>query len=530
MPVRVLLLDDDLVFASEARTAFLAAGCEVEVLDDGSAAVLRASQQTPDVVIASAELPGINGFRLCTRLKKAHEKLAVVLTFSDVSASGVASHQKLVSHADAYIPRTVAIHELVTRVRSLTKRARSDSPASSRRKTGAPSSRPRSRTPAKGIPAARSVRPSPGTSRSLQHPPMAPPPVPGRVGAAAGAGPGAGVAGGAPRPELGGSGQAERDKLRKDLDAAKAERDELSRTLQAAKTDAEALRRALDQTRAEIVKVQSEATAKARAAAAAEGEAGVLGAALADVTRDRDERVKELEASRARIARLEQQIAEVEAKVPPPSERLDQRLAVMQRAADAARLEREEARREADAQRARAVELDGQLRKEQLARAEAEAKRELAIEQAELGMSDPSTVEGRVQDAMDLARREHALEMTRQRGEHAAVIFQLRHELAVLRGNARASIVKPTPPQGTAQVARGADLPGDLSERAQAEAIVVLKERHAKELEATRANLGVMMRRVEALEAQREASSSGEHPVAAAVRPAPPPVPARKTR
>jgi len=509
MPLRVLLLDDDLVFASEARAAFLAAGCEVELLDDGSAAVLRASEQLPDVVVASAELPGINGFRLCSRLKKAHEGLAVVLTFAASSASGVASHQRLVSHADAYVPRSVALHELVTRVRTLARSGRADSPVSSRRKTGAPSSRPRSRTPLKTTGASRSVRPAAGVRAPQQLPP---PPVPP---------PGAGRAG-APRPDP--TGQAEREQFRRIAEHARIERDELQRTLQAARTDAEALRRALDQARTERHMAKAEVDAKARALAETETEALVLGAALADASRERDERVKELEAGRQRIACLEQQLIEAHGRAAPVSERVDPRIAVLQRAADAARLEREEARREADAERARAVELDGQLRKEQLARAEAEAKRELAIEHAELGMADPSTIEGRVHAAIDLARREYALEMTRLRGEHAAVVFQLRHELAVFRGNARPSIAKPTPPQGTARV-RGLDLPGDVSERAHAEAIVALKERQAKELEATRSNLGVMMRRVEALEGQLAEAShknqdSGAHLTVGGGRPA----------
>ena len=133
MPVRVLLLDDDLAFATEARAAFAAAGCEVEVHAEGGAAVASAAERRPDVVLASAELPGVNGFRLCSRLKKDHPDLPVVLTFADASASGVASHQRLASRADAYIPRSIVLHELVARVRALGgKRPRSDTPASSR--------------------------------------------------------------------------------------------------------------------------------------------------------------------------------------------------------------------------------------------------------------------------------------------------------------------------------------------------------------------------------------------------------------
>ncbi len=522
MPVRVLLLDDDLVFASEARAAFIAAGCEVEVLDDGSAAVLRASQQPPDVVIASAELPGINGFRLCTRLKRAHEGLAVVLTYADGSASGVASHQRLMSRADAYVPRTVALHELVARVRSLSKRARSEMPASSRRKTGAPSSRPRSRTPAKS-PGTRSVRPGAQAAAGPvpRTAPMRLPPPPAALPA--------GSRAGAPRPDA--SGQAEREILRRNVDAGKAQHDELSRTLLAARTDADALRRALDAARVDLEKVRADAEAKTRALTSAEGEAMLLGNALAEASRERDERATEVETSRLRTARLEQQLQEADARAAPGSERLDQRLAVLQRSAESARLDREQARRELASERARVVELEATLQKEQATRAEADAKRELATAQAEL-MDDPATLEGRVRSAIDQARREHALEMTRLRGEHAGVVFQLRHELAVLRGTARASLIKPTPPQGTPSV-RGGDLQpqDDAADRVHAEEIEVLKKKHQRELDATRSNLDVMMRRVEALEGQLGTASSGEHPVAGRAHAAGPPAPpVRKMR
>lgn len=532
MPTRVLLLDDDLAFAAEARRAFAAEGYEVDVLRDGVAAVARATEQRPDVVVVSAELPGINGFRLCSRLKREHEGLPVVLTFTDASASSVASHQNLPSHADAYVPRTVAIHELLTRVRAFTPRPRSETPASSRRRgSAAPApARPRSKTPqrtSRPPPARPTARPTPAAGTAQLAPPAgaaltAPTPAttpatpatrtssPGLVPPPSRPG----SAGAAPRPSQPGV-SPERDLLKRAAEVATAERDELRAALEAARVDADGLRRAADALRAER-------DARVRELGHATRELDALTEALEATRAERDEKGRELEASRSRIARLELQIVEIEREMyGATSERVDQRLVVMQRAAEASRLERDELRDALD-----------------------DARRALEAERAR--RDDPAAVEQRVATAVDAMRREHALEMTRLRGEHAGIAFQLRQELTALRNagvrppaDSLPLVVRKADEEAAAAAAVATEARKE-AERALAEArreheetTATMRDRHAREVGAMRANLEVAIRRIESLERQvgdardrpsgetgeRPSGESGERPSLAAARP-----------
>lgn len=484
MPLRLLLLDDDLAFAAEARAAFAAAGYEVEVVADGAAAAAVAAERRPDVVVVSAELPGINGFRLCSRLKRELEGLPVVLTFGEPSASSVASHQRLASRADAYVPRTVAIHELITRVRGVSPRPRSETPASSRRRS--PSTTPpraRSRPPRRGEPDDLSRTP---TRPIVAVPP--PPrgstavPVPPRSGLRVGA---SSAAATAPATATGGPPRRPTD--------AEMERDALRVALEASRLDAEAQRRSAE------------------------------------------EKARELEAGRARIARLELQIVELEREMyGASSERIDQRLLVMQRASESLRAERDDLRAALErAERSlveeRALRDDPATLEQRVA---AELEQRIA---AELEQQVAAALQQRVAAALDAVRREHALEMTRLRGEHAAVVFQLRHELATLRGAparpplpsvapvrepSRADEAAAAASAAAAEARKAADAAADEARRESDEAMATLRDRHAREVGAMRANLEVAIRRIESLERELgEAAGSGERPSVASARP-----------
>src|SRR3974390_1580358 len=70
MGPRVLLLDEDAPFIAEAQSSLESIGCEVTALRSGDSGLARAVTDRFDLVIASAELPSVNGFRLCNRVKK----------------------------------------------------------------------------------------------------------------------------------------------------------------------------------------------------------------------------------------------------------------------------------------------------------------------------------------------------------------------------------------------------------------------------------------------------------------------------
>jgi DNA-binding response OmpR family regulator len=119
MGARILLLEDDVPLACEIQAALARAGCAVEILRDGNAGLARAVSDRFDLVVASLELPGMNGFRLCNRLKKEPLGRAVpIFLLTEQSADVFDEHRKLATHADSYFHKPLTMAELVARVRA----------------------------------------------------------------------------------------------------------------------------------------------------------------------------------------------------------------------------------------------------------------------------------------------------------------------------------------------------------------------------------------------------------------------------
>lgn len=120
MGPRLLLLDDDAAFTAEAQTALASAGCDVTSLPTGDSGLARAVTDHFDLVLVSAELRGVNGFRLCNRMKKDPrvQAVPVFLLTSEASWSSVEAHRALPTRADVYLHKPIAMAELLAQVRS----------------------------------------------------------------------------------------------------------------------------------------------------------------------------------------------------------------------------------------------------------------------------------------------------------------------------------------------------------------------------------------------------------------------------
>jgi CheY-like chemotaxis protein len=120
MGPRVLLLDEDAPFLSEAQTSLESVGCDVTALRSGDSGLARAVTDRFDLVVASAELPAVNGFRLCNRIKKdaATKSVPVILLTGAVSAASAGGHRQLATRADVYLDKPVVMAELLAQVRA----------------------------------------------------------------------------------------------------------------------------------------------------------------------------------------------------------------------------------------------------------------------------------------------------------------------------------------------------------------------------------------------------------------------------
>src|SRR5262249_49144900 len=67
---KVLVFESDHAFAGELRSELGRLGCSVQIVDDGNVGLQVAQSERPDLILLSIELPRMNGFSVCNKLKK----------------------------------------------------------------------------------------------------------------------------------------------------------------------------------------------------------------------------------------------------------------------------------------------------------------------------------------------------------------------------------------------------------------------------------------------------------------------------
>jgi len=169
MGPRVLLLDDDTQFVEEAQASLSGMGCDVTWLAGGDAGLARAVTDRFDLVVASAELRGVNGFRLCNRVKRDPRASAVpvFLVTTSASSESVDAHRDLPTRADVYLRKPVVMAELLAQVRAHVGSAgppplASPAPAVPAPPPGPPAARQRANTVVGLAPPPRTLPPRPG--------------------------------------------------------------------------------------------------------------------------------------------------------------------------------------------------------------------------------------------------------------------------------------------------------------------------------------------------------------------------------
>ena len=70
MGQNVLVFESDANFAGDLRNELTKLGCDVRVVDDGNTGLQQATSARPDLILLSIELPRMNGFSVCNKLKK----------------------------------------------------------------------------------------------------------------------------------------------------------------------------------------------------------------------------------------------------------------------------------------------------------------------------------------------------------------------------------------------------------------------------------------------------------------------------
>ncbi|MEU9017062.1 response regulator transcription factor [Actinomadura sp. NPDC048394] len=118
---RVLVVDDDPTVAEVVARYLARDGHDVECVADGPAALRRARENSPDLVVLDLMLPGMDGLEVCRRLRATSAVPIVMLTALGAETDRLVG---LETGADDYVTKPFSPRELALRVRSVLRRAR----------------------------------------------------------------------------------------------------------------------------------------------------------------------------------------------------------------------------------------------------------------------------------------------------------------------------------------------------------------------------------------------------------------------
>src|SRR5258706_10338806 len=119
MSTKVLVFESDAAFAGELRNELGKLGCNTHVVDDGNVGLQQAAADRPDLILLSIELPRMNGFSVCNKLKKdpSLKDVPLIIMSSESSDDTFEQHRKLRTRAEDYVHKPIAFGELLEHMR-----------------------------------------------------------------------------------------------------------------------------------------------------------------------------------------------------------------------------------------------------------------------------------------------------------------------------------------------------------------------------------------------------------------------------
>jgi DNA-binding response OmpR family regulator len=120
----VLVVEDEPSIAEVVSLYLRRAGYQVQMAQDGNAALELLARQAPDLVILDLMLPGVDGYEITRWLRDRNDVPIIMLTARRDERDRIAG---LELGADDYVVKPFSPQELVSRVRAVLRRSRSRS-------------------------------------------------------------------------------------------------------------------------------------------------------------------------------------------------------------------------------------------------------------------------------------------------------------------------------------------------------------------------------------------------------------------
>ncbi|MBI4741038.1 MAG: response regulator [Betaproteobacteria bacterium] len=119
MAKKVLIADDEQNIVISIEFLLRREGFEVVVASDGEAALVKAREEKPDLVLLDVMMPKMNGFDVCQALRADPELAGMRVLMLTAKGRETEVSKGLGLGADAYMTKPFSTKELVAQVRAL---------------------------------------------------------------------------------------------------------------------------------------------------------------------------------------------------------------------------------------------------------------------------------------------------------------------------------------------------------------------------------------------------------------------------
>ncbi len=119
--VDVLVIDDDKFIQKLITKTLNTERMEVRTADDGESGIEEAIRKRPDIILLDVEMPGINGYEVCDRLRNIESTIEVPIIFLSSHSSLRERMQGYEVGADDYLVKPFEKDNLVARINVLVK-------------------------------------------------------------------------------------------------------------------------------------------------------------------------------------------------------------------------------------------------------------------------------------------------------------------------------------------------------------------------------------------------------------------------
>ena len=120
----ILAVDDSPVITEMIKDAFEAEGYRVLTAEDGSEALKIALSENPDIIIADVNMPGMDGWELCSQIRSNPFTSFIPFIFLTARAQSPDRIRGIQMGADDYLTKPFEMEELIARVHLIFQRIR----------------------------------------------------------------------------------------------------------------------------------------------------------------------------------------------------------------------------------------------------------------------------------------------------------------------------------------------------------------------------------------------------------------------